>query len=134
MARDARPGPGPTESLRALARCRRRMRHAVALLTHTTLVLREAVADRDRALAAVRAAEAEQDAFVVAAVNELRNPLAAVKGQAQLLGRQAAEGRLDDAQLALRLARIDQGVARLAEALDALVAEVKRPLPGAEAG
>ena len=119
----------PAPSQRALASCRERLRAAVAILAHATIVLRETAEARDRALAELRAAERDQDAFVVAAVHELKTPLTAIKGQGQLLRRHADRGRLDDARLRAALEQIDAGADTLAAALDALIVEIERPLP-----
>ena len=116
-------------SQRALASCRERLRAAVAILARATVVLRESVEARDRAIAELRAAERDQDEFVVAAVHELKTPLTAIKGQGQLLRRHADRGRLDEARLRLGLAEIDAAADRLAAALDALAIEIERPLP-----
>ena len=118
-----------TPSWRALASCRRRLHAAVAILAQATAVLRDTVEARDRALAELRAAEREQDEFVVAAVHELKTPLTAIKGQAQLLRRQADRRGLDEGRLAAGLAQIETGADKLAAALDALVVEIERPLP-----
>ena len=123
------PPPSQTPSGRALASCRERLRAAVAILTEATIVLRETVEARDRALAELRKAEHDQDVFVVAAVHELKTPLTAIKGQGQLLRRHADRGRLDDARLRAGLAEIDLAADRLAAALDALAVEIERPLP-----
>ena len=116
-------------SQRALASCRERLRAAVAILAQATIVLRETVEARERALVELRAAERDQDAFVVAAVHELKTPLTALKGQGQLLRRHADRGRLDDARLRAGLAQIDAAADKLAAALDALAIEIERPLP-----
>ena len=121
--------PPPTPSGRALASCRERLRAAVSILAQATIVLRETVEARDRALAELRAAERDQDVFVVAAVHELKTPLTALKGQGQLLRRHAARGRLDDARLRAGLAEIDGAADTLAASLDALAVEIERPLP-----
>ena len=120
----------PAPSQRALASCRERLRAAVAILARATVVLRESVEARDRAIAELREAERDQDAFVVAAVHELKTPLTAIKGQGQLLRRHADRGRLDDARLRAALEQIDAGADKLAAALDALIVEIERPLPG----
>lgn len=126
------PPPAPTPSGRALASCRERLRAAVAILTQATVVLRETVEARDRALVELRAAERDQDAFVVAAVHELKTPLTALKGQGQLLRRHADRGALGGDRLAAGLAEIDDAADKLAAALDALIAEVERPPAGSE--
>ena len=123
--------PAPhTPGGRALASCRERLRAAVSILAQATVVLRETVEARDRALVELRAAERDQDAFVVAAVHELKTPLTAIKGQGQLLRRRADCGALGPDRLASGLARIDDASDKLAAALDALIAEIERPPPG----
>ena len=130
MPAHGQPGLGaPAPSQRALASCRRRLHAAVAILAQATVVLRETVEARDRALVELRAAERDQDAFVAAAVHELKTPLTAIKGQGQLMRRHAERGRLEDARLRAGLAEIDGAADRLAAALDALVVEIERPLP-----
>ena len=120
--------PRPAPSQRALAACRRRLQAAIAILASATIVLRETVEARDRALTELRGAEHEQDVFVVAAVHELKTPLTAIKGQAQLLQRQAREHRLEPDRLQAGLAEIDAGADKLAAALDALIVEIERPI------
>jgi len=71
-------------------------------------------AARDRALAALDAAVRHQDAFLHAAAHDLRNPLTALRGQAQLLGRRAR--RADPA--GVEASRVRQGVAAIEEAAD----------------
>ena len=124
--------PPTTPSGRALASCRERLRAAVAILAQATIVLRETIEVRDRALTELRQAERDQDIFVVAAVHDLKTPLTAIKGQGQLLRRHADRGRLDDARLRAGLAEIDGAADRLAAALDALAVEIERPLPEPE--
>ena len=126
-----RSGPVPaTTGGRALAACRERLHAAVALLAEANTTLRGTVAARDRALLELQAAERAQDAFVVAAVHELKTPLTAVKGRAQLLQRRArGVPELDAAQLAAGLVAIEAAADMLGVALDALIAEVERPLP-----
>ena len=120
----------PAPSRRALAACRRRLRDAVAILSQAAVALRDAVEARDRALAEIRAAERAQDAFVVAAVHELKTPLTAIVGRSQLLRRQAGrDPGLDPDRLAAGLRDIDASAMKLAAALDALIAEIDRPLP-----
>ena len=128
MQADGSPRPAPSQ--RALASCRERLRAAVAILAQATVVLRETVESRDRALIELRAAERDQDAFVAAAVHELKTPLTAIKGQGQLLRRHALGGRLDEARLLSGLKQIDDASDKLAAALDALIVEIERPLPG----
>jgi len=116
---------------RALVTCRERLHSAIALLAAANTALRGTVAARDQALAELRAAERDQDAFVVAAVHELKTPLTAVKGRAQLLRHRAQRGTgLDQAQLLAGLRLIESEAGRLTATLDDLIDEVNRPLPG----
>lgn len=133
-AAHARVGPArPSTSSRALAACRLRLHAAVATLLEATVALRQTVDARDRALDELRAAERAQDAFVVTAVHELKTPLTAIKGQAQLLRRHAARRpAVDQARLLAGLAQIEAGADKLAAELDALIVEVERPLPEPE--
>lgn len=115
----------PAASQRALAACRARLRAAIAVLSRANLVLGEAVAARDHAIAELRAADRAQDAFVVAAAHELKSPLTAIKGQGQLLRRHVRSGTLDPARLDAGLAAINAAADAQAAALDALIAEVE---------
>ena len=133
VAAHRQPPAPPAPSQRALAACRGRLRAAVAILAHATHALRDAVEARDRALIELREAERAQDVFVVAAVHELKTPLTAIVGRSQLLRRQARRGPgLDPDRLAAGLEDIDASAMKLAAALDALIAEVERPLPEPE--
>jgi signal transduction histidine kinase len=121
--RGAEPFPSPPSN-RALAECRQRLRAAVQILSRATIVLRETVEARDRAIAELQAADRAQDTFIVAAAHELNTPLTAVKGHAQLMRRRAAAGRLDPRDLDAGLAEIDAAADKLAAQLTALVTEV----------
>ncbi len=135
---DAARPPGPrggavpaTTGGRALATCRERLHRAIGLLVVANTVLRDTVAARDHALVELREAERDQDAFVVAAVHELKTPLTAVKGRAQLMRLHAGRGAgLDQAHLLAGLRQIESEADRLTAALDGLIDEVNRPLPG----
>ena len=130
-AERARP---PAPSQRALASCRERLRAAIAILSQATIVLRETVEARDRAIAALQEAERAQDVFVVAAVHELKTPLTAISGRAQLLRRQARRGAaLDGDRLEAGLVAIEASAVTLAAALDGLIVEIERPLPDPDA-
>ena len=104
-----RAGPVPaTTGGRALAACRERLHNAVALLVEANTTLRGTVAARDRTLLELREAERAQDAFVVAAVHELKTPLTAVKGRAQLIQRRTRSGAgFDPIQVADGFAEIE---------------------------
>ena len=117
----------PTPSWRVLAACRRHLRAAIAILGQASSESPESVAAQGRALVELRETERAQDAFIGLVVHELRTPVTAIKGQAQLLRSQADRQGLDADQLAAGLARIDAGADALAATLDALVAETAEP-------
>lgn len=72
---------------------------------------------RQQAEDAVRA----RDEFLSIASHELRNPIATVKGYAQLLRRTSDRGRLDSEQIALQTRTIDEASGRLAVLVDDLL-------------
>ncbi len=116
---------------RALALCRERLHAAVQLLVEANSALRGTVEARDRALVELLEAERAQDAFVIAAVHELKTPLTAVKGRAQLLRiRSQRPGGLSVEDVWAGLLEIESAADKLTADLDALVDEVGRPLPG----
>jgi PAS domain S-box-containing protein len=80
-----------------------------------------ALAVAEQAEEAVRA----RDAFLAIAAHELRTPVTALKGTAQLVLRQHALGRLDEARLEAQLARLGASADRL-EALTADLLDVAR--------
>jgi signal transduction histidine kinase len=102
----------PPRSEQAAAASRRYLAEAVAALR--AMDRAEPDAARDRALSALDAAVRHQDAFLHAAAHDLRNPLTALRGQAQLLGRRA---RRDD-PAGVEASRVRQGVAAIEEAAD----------------
>ena len=92
--------------------------------------MRGTVQDRDRVLGELREAERAQDAFVIAAVHELKTPLTAVKGRAQLLRMRCGRGAgVTMDQVRSDLLEIESAANTLAAALDDLIDEVERPLP-----
>lgn len=106
------------------------MHAAVTILVEASVVLHETDKARDRALHERRAVERAQDAFVVTAVHELKTPLTAIKGQAQLLHRHVGRNAgMDHDRLLDGLAQIEAAANKLATELDALIVEVERPLP-----
>ncbi len=89
---------------------------------------RESGVERERLLAAERAARAEaeaavraRDTFLSIAAHELRTPLTALKGTAQLLRRQQARGTLDPDRLITALATLDRSADRLVALTDDLL-------------
>gem|GEM_PF-3973870 len=115
---------------RALAACRDRLHSAVTLLAGANIALRGTVEARDRVLGELREAERAQDAFVIAAVHELKTPLTAVKGRAQLLRMRCGRGAgVTMDQVRSDLLEIESAANTLAAALDDLIDEVERPLP-----
>ena len=80
------------------------------------------ITDRWRAEEERQRLEREKDAFLAAASHDLKNPLAAIKGIAQLLQRRAASGAaLDPTRLRAGLASIDAAASDMAAQIDALV-------------
>jgi signal transduction histidine kinase len=78
--------------------------------------------DNARLLAAVQTALHTRDEFLGAAAHDLKNPLAAIKVQAQLLHRQASRGETIQSTDALtRAQRIDQTATRAAAQVDELL-------------
>lgn len=82
------------------------------------------LAARDLALRELGRAVREQDAFLHAAAHDLRNPLTALRGHAQLLGRRArdagADG-LDAARVGRSAAAIEEAAAQTAVMIDRLL-------------
>ena len=81
-------------------------------------------AARDAALAALAEAVRKQDAFLHAAAHDLRNPLAGIQGQAQLLRRRARRigtPAFDPNRFDEGLAAIEAAVARTAVLIDRLL-------------
>lgn len=88
----------------------------------------EAEAERERLLEAERAARAEaeaavraRDTFLSVAAHELKTPVTALKGNAQLLLRQQARGVFDPDRLARSLRGMDRATDRLATLTDDLL-------------
>ena len=88
----------------------------------------EAEGERERLLEAERVARAEaeaavraRDTFLSVAAHELKTPVTALKGNAQLLLRQQARGTLDPDRLARALRGIDRATDRLVALTDDLL-------------
>jgi PAS domain S-box-containing protein len=79
------------------------------------------ITERKRAEEERQRLEHEKDAFLAAASHDLKNPLASIKGNAQLIGRQVTRGRLDPARLASGVASIDSAVSQMVDLIDALL-------------
>src|SRR4051812_2218598 len=83
-------------------------------------------------LEARRHLEAEKEAFIDAVAHDLGNPLAAVKGQAQLLRRRVQQGELESTRLETTLAAIESATDRatrlIAELADVVRLGAQRPL------
>jgi signal transduction histidine kinase len=85
-------------------------------------------AARARAVAHLREAERQREVFGRATAHDLRNPLAAIRGQVQLLARRARRAEAEGAPL--DLGRVRQGVDAIEAAVDrgaALLAELLDP-------
>jgi PAS domain S-box-containing protein len=87
-----------------------------------------AEAERERLLAAAHAARAAaeeavraRDTFLSIAAHELRTPVTALKGTAQVLRRRQARGQLDPARLAAGLGALERSAGRLAALTDDLL-------------
>jgi PAS domain S-box-containing protein len=114
----------------------------VELLSNTAAVAIErsrAAQERERLLANERAARAEaeealrlRDALIAFATHDLRTPLTTIKGQAQLVRRQADYGRLTPEGLTRGLASIDSASttldALINELLDSAIVQAGQPL------
>ena len=100
--------------------------------THVLLnaSLREAVGERDEAVERLEETLHTRDEFLAAAAHDLKNPLAAIKAQAQLLARQAQAGRTPDPG---RLLAMTQSIDTLVSRADAQVEELL-DLAGLEMG
>jgi signal transduction histidine kinase len=103
------------------ARLYREAQEQAATLAQLNAALHEAAGARDRALAEARAAIRMRDEFLAAATHDLKTPLAAIKGQAQLLRRRAAGGPAGPADLASGLARIDAAATRMNRLVEELL-------------
>jgi signal transduction histidine kinase len=78
---------------------------------------------------AERELEMQKDAFLAAAAHDLKNPLAAIKGVAQLLSRQAARGQSD--KIEPGLAQIDAVATHMTRLINELI-DVSRLEMGSE--
>jgi len=118
----------PAESYTALIKPDDRLR-AIAMLQHKAHSLEAELAGRKRAEQELRRTEAElqellrtRDKFLASAAHDLKNPLANIKGQAQLMRRRAARAeRLDAAQVMQVLANIDASATRMVAMVDELL-------------
>jgi signal transduction histidine kinase len=94
--------------------------------------LREAAEARDRAAAELQQQLRARDEFLSSAAHDLKNPLANMKAQAQLLQRRAARGTLQPDQIVRGLAQIDASATRMAglvnELLDTARLQLGQPL------
>ena len=79
------------------------------------------VTEREEALEAAEAAVRARDVFLSIAAHELRTPITALKGSAQLLVRQEARGTLDPARLTRTLGVLGDAADRLAALTDDLL-------------
>lgn len=82
------------------------------------------LAGRDFALRELAQAVREQDAFLHAAAHDLRNPLTALRGHAQLIGRRARDAGpdgIDAARVGRSAAAIEAAAARTAVMIDGLL-------------
>jgi PAS domain S-box-containing protein len=79
------------------------------------------VTEREEALAAAEAAVRARDVFLSIAAHELRTPITALKGSAQLLVRQQERGTLDPARLTRTLGVLNGAADRLAALTDDLL-------------
>ena len=118
---ESEPDREPPRCEHAAAAARQHLAEAIAALR--AMECAESCASRDEALAALEAAVRQQDAFLHAAAHDLRNPLTALRGQAQLLGRRA---RRDAA--GVEASRVRQGVEAIEEAADRTAALVDQLL------
>jgi PAS domain S-box-containing protein/excisionase family DNA binding protein len=84
--------------------------------------LRETAEARDRALGELQQLLRTRDEFLSSAAHDLKNPLANIKGQAQLLQRRAARAeRLDAGQVVRGMASIDASATRMVALVDELL-------------
>jgi PAS domain S-box-containing protein len=93
---------------------------------------RRHVLESNRDVTERRRAEAEREALIAVLAHDLKTPLTAIKGGAELLRRQAAAGRLTPARAATDARIIDTGVtaavAQIDELLDSVRLHAGRPL------
>jgi len=84
--------------------------------------LRGTVGERDEAVARLQEAFRTREEFLASAAHDLKNPLAAIKAQAQLLERRARTSRVQDlSRLADGLRRIDTTTTRVAALVEELL-------------
>lgn len=93
-----------------------------ATLEATNRDLRQAAEGRDRALADLKGTIRQREEFIASISHDLRNPLAAIKGRVQLLGRRASGPNAPNLEAIVEgLAGIDATTTRMAELIDQLV-------------
>lgn len=114
------------ESYRALVRSRTRLLAACDALSADTGSVPDPVLDAARAV--LEAVLDDQETYLHAAAHDLRNPLTAIRGQAQLLRRRVRRdaGETDLARIDDGLAAIEAMATRAAELVDDLL-DRKRP-------
>jgi len=109
-----------------------------ATLAAANRALRDAAETRDRALLDLRRAIGQREEFLASISHDLKNPLAAIKGQAQLLERRVRRSAAVDpdaavGSLAAGLAGIGASVSRMAALIDQLLdvarIDLGQPLP-----
>ena len=79
------------------------------------------ITERKRAEEERQRLEREKDAFLATASHDLKNPLASIKGNAQLLRRHVSRGQIDPSRLAVGLGSIDSAVSQMVGLIDALL-------------
>ena len=79
------------------------------------------ITERKRAEEERQRLEREKDAFLATASHDLKNPLASIKGNAQLLRRHVSRGQIDPSRLAAGLGSIDSAVSQMVGLIDALL-------------
>lgn len=133
---DVPPGVDPTRVSEGGARTEEQIRHsesvarayrrhmAAAMTALEAMDGTAPLAARDAAMAELERAVAERDAFFHAAAHDLRNPLTALRGQAQLLGRRArgvGQEGVDAARVKRSIDAIEEATERTAILIDRLL-------------
>ena len=121
-SRESTPDGTPSRSDQTATASRESLGAAIAALRAIDPAAPEA--GRAAALAALAEAVRQQDAFLHAAAHDLRNPLAVIHGQTQLLRRRARRigtPAFDPDRFDEGLAGIEAAVARTAELIDRLL-------------
>jgi signal transduction histidine kinase len=123
------PPAETTPDVAALNASRRHLAAAADALGALDAALRQAEAQRARGLAELEAAVRQQEAFLASIAYELRNPLTVIKGQAQLLQRQARRtGAVDFDGMLRGLERIDAGVTATTTLVEGQLAALRRQI------